>query len=93
MTKLYVGNLPPSANEDSVRATFAAHGAVNTVSLISDRGSGLPRGFGFVDMPNEDAGKAMRALDGSDFGGRPMKVREAEERSRSGGHTGFRRGR
>ena len=52
MTKLYVGNLPFSATEDSVRTLFAAHGTVDKVSLINDRETGRPRGFGFVEMPS-----------------------------------------
>lgn len=85
MTKLYVGNLPFSATEDTVRAAFAAHGTVNTCSLVMDRATGQPRGFGFVEMSNEDAARAMQALNGQDFGGRPLKVNEAQERERSGG--------
>ena len=52
MTKLYVGNLPFTATEESVRALFAAHGSVEKVSLITDRDTGRPRGFGFVEMSN-----------------------------------------
>jgi len=85
MTKLYVGNLPFTATEDAVSALFATHGAVDKVSLISDRDSGRPRGFGFVEMPNADASRAMQALNGSDFDGRPLTVNEAKERERSGG--------
>jgi RNA recognition motif-containing protein len=84
MTKLYVGNLPFSANEDAVRALFAEYGAVQTLSLVNDRQTGTPRGFGFVEMSSDDATKAMRALNGKDFGGRPMKVNEAQERERGG---------
>ena len=82
MTKLYVGNLPFSATEDQVRALFATHGTVDKVSLVNDRETGRPRGFGFVEMPNADATRAMQALDGKDFGGRPLKVNEAQERDR-----------
>jgi RNA recognition motif-containing protein len=85
VTKLYVGNLPFSATEDSVRELFAAHGTVEKVSLINDRDTGRPRGFGFVEMSNADASRAMQALNGKDFGGRPLKVNEAQERERSGG--------
>ncbi len=83
MTKIYVGNLPSTANEDSVRALFAAHGPVETVSLVSDRDTGQPRGFGFVQMASADAAKAVIALNGHAFGGRPLKVNEAQERSGS----------
>jgi RNA recognition motif-containing protein len=91
MTKLYVGNLPFSANEDTVRALFAEYGAVQGVSLIMDRETGRPRGFGFVEMSGGDAAKAMSALNGKDFGGRPLKVNEAQDRPRSGGGYGNRR--
>ena len=90
MTKLYVGNLPFSATEDAVRALFAAHGSVEKVSLITDRDTGRPRGFGFVEMSNADASRAMQALNGKDFDGRALKVNEAQERERSGGGGGNR---
>ena len=85
VTKLYVGNLPFTATEDSVRALFAPHGSVDKVSLINDRDTGRPRGFGFVEMPNADASRAMQALNGTDFEGRALKVNEAQDRERSGG--------
>lgn len=85
MTKLYVGNLPFSATEDSVRSLFAPHGTVEKVSLITDRDTGRARGFGFVEMSNADASRAMQALNGQDFEGRALKVNEAQERERSGG--------
>ena len=85
MTKLYVGNLPFTATEDSVRALFAPHGTVETLSLINDRETGNPRGFGFVEMANADATRAMQALNGSDFDGRPLKINEAQAKERSGG--------
>ena len=85
MTKLYVGNLPFTATEESVRALFAAHGSVEKVSLITDRDTGRPRGFGFVEMSNADASRAMQALNGKDFEGRALTVNEAQERDRSGG--------
>lgn len=85
VTKLYVGNLPFSATEDSLRTAFTAHGAVQSLSLVTDRTTGQPRGFGFIEMSNEDASRAMQALNGTDFGGRPLKVNEAQERDRSGG--------
>jgi RNA recognition motif-containing protein len=85
MTKLYVGNLPFGATEESVRALFAPHGTVDKVTLITDRDTGQPRGFGFVEMQNAEAARAMQALNGTDFGGRALKVNEAKERERSGG--------
>ena len=85
VTKLYVGNLPFSATDESVRTLFAAHGTVEKVSLISDRETGRPRGFAFVEMSNADASRAMQALNGTDFDGRSLKVNEAQDRERSGG--------
>ena len=88
MTKLYVGNLPFSATEDTVRTLFAAHGNVDSVSLINDRETGRPRGFGFVEMSSADAQRAMQTLNGKDFGGRPLKVNEAQDKPRGGGGGG-----
>ncbi len=90
MTKLYVGNLPFSATEDTVRALFSKHGTVEKVSLITDRDTGRPRGFGFVEMSNSDASRAMQALNGADMDGRSLKVNEAQDRER-GGNRGPRR--
>jgi cold-inducible RNA-binding protein len=94
VTKLYVGNLPFTATEEAVRALFSKHGTVEKVSLITDRETGRPRGFGFVEMSNADASRAMQALNGTDFDGRSLKVNEAQDRERSGGgnrHGGSRR--
>lgn len=88
MTKLYVGNLPFTATEESVRALFAPHGTVEKLSLITDRDTGRPRGFGFIEMSSGDASRAMQALNGKDFEGRPLKVNEAQERERPGGDRG-----
>lgn len=85
MTKLYVGNLPFTATEDGVRNLFAPHGSVDKVSLISDRDTGRPRGFGFVEMPNADASRALQALNGTEYEGRSLTVSEARERDKSGG--------
>jgi RNA recognition motif-containing protein len=84
VTRLYVGNLPFSATDESVRALFSKHGTVEKVSLITDRDTGRPRGFGFVEMSSADAARAIQALNGVDFGGRPLKVNEAQERPRGG---------
>ena len=87
MTKLYVGNLPFTATEDAVRTLFATHGTVEKISLINDRDTGRPRGFGFVEMSSSDASKAMQALNGKDFDGRALKINEAQERPRSDGYS------
>jgi RNA recognition motif-containing protein len=84
MTKLYVGNLPFSATEDAVRTLFSAHGTVEKISLINDRDTGRPRGFGFVEMSSADASRAQQALNGKDFDGRALKINEAQDRPRSG---------
>lgn len=90
--KLYVGNLPFSTSEEELRTVFEAHGTVASVNLISDRETGRPRGFGFVEMGEEsEAESAIRALDGTDLGGRTVRVNEAQERG-GGGGGGQRRG-
>ena len=88
MTKLYVGNLPFTATEEAVRNLFAPHGTVEKLSLITDRDTGQPRGFGFVEMSSADASRAMQALNGMDFGGRALKINEAQDKARSGGGGG-----
>ena len=85
MTKLYVGNLPFTATEESIRNLFAPHGTVEKISLISDRDTGRPRGFGFVEMSDSDASRAMQALNGKELDGRALKINEAQDRPRSGG--------
>lgn len=90
MTKLFVGNLPFSATEQSVRALFEPHGTIESIALINDRDTGRPRGFGFIEMSSSDASKAMQALNGKDFEGRPLKVNEAQSKERGGGGGGYR---
>ena len=79
--KLYVGNLPFSATEDEIRELFGQHGEVESVELLTDRETGRPRGFGFVQMADSAADAAMAALNGKDMGGRPLRVNEARERT------------
>lgn len=85
MSKIYVGNLPFTATEDSVRTLFAQHGTVESVSLIADRDTGRPRGFGFVEMARSDAARAIQSLNGSEMEGRALKVNEAQDKPRDGG--------
>ena len=85
MSKIYVGNLPFSADEAGVRALFAQHGTVDSVALILDRDTGPPRGFAFVEMPRTDAARAIQSLNGQDMGGRALKVNEAQDKPRNGG--------
>lgn len=80
MTRIYVGNLPFSATEDDVRGLFQEYGSVEDVSLVSDRETGRPRGFGFVEMDASGANAAIQALDGLDYGGRNLRVNEARPR-------------
>lgn len=77
---LYVGNLPWSATEEQIRSSFGAYGDVMSVKLIEDRETGRPRGFGFVEMDDNGALEAIKELDGTDFGGRNIKVNEAKPR-------------
>ena len=86
-TRLYVGNLPFSADESAVRSLFEGNARrVQEVKLVTDRDTGRPRGFGFVEMENtEDADKAIRELNGYEMGGRRLDVNEARERERSNG--------
>lgn len=96
MKNLYVGNLPHSTTEADLRGVFETHGAVEKVTLVTDRDTGRSRGFGFVEMSNADeADKAVAALNGSDFGGRPLTINEARpktDRPRGGGGGGSRFG-
>ena len=87
--KLYVGNLPFSCTEDELRGVFERHGSVASVAIITDRETGRPRGFGFVEMDEASAADdAVRALDGSDLGGRSIRVNEAQDRRGGGGGGG-----
>ncbi len=78
--RIYVGNLSFQSTEDDVRQLFEQHGTVHSVNLITDRDTGRPRGFGFVEMDDAEAASAISALDGSNFGGRNIHVNEARPR-------------
>jgi len=80
MKQIYVGNLPYRSGEEEVRDLFSQYGEVNSVKLITDRETGRPRGFGFVEMEDEGALKAIEALDGQEFEGRTLRVNEARPR-------------
>src|ERR1700685_3770243 len=88
MAKIYVGNLPFTASEADVRTLFAQHGTVESVSLPTDRETGRPRGFGFVEMSQADAARAIQSLNGHDMGGSPLRVNEAQDKPRGGGGGG-----
>jgi cold-inducible RNA-binding protein len=96
MKNIYVGNLTFDATEDQVRSLFEAYGQVEKVSIITDRDTGQPRGFAFVEMTDdESAGKAMEALNGTNLGGRNLTVNEARpknDRPRREGSGGGRGG-
>ena len=89
-TRLYVGNLPFNADEQQIRDLFTGSSrTVHEVKLVTDRDTGRPRGFGFVEMASsEDADSAIRDLNGQDFGGRALTVNEARERTSGGGGGG-----
>ena len=90
---IYVGNLSFEASEDDLRQAFAAHGEVTGVNIITDRETGRPRGFGFVEMASEEEGrKAIAALNETEIGGRAVNVNEARPKTpRGGGGGGGRR--
>ena len=92
MKNLYVGNLPHSTTESELRTVFEAHGAVEKISIVTDRETGRSRGFAFVEMTNAgEADKAVAALDGTELGGRALKINEAKpktDRPKSGGGGG-----
>ena len=86
---IYVGNLSFTVTEDDLRAAFQAFGTVEKAAIITDKMSGQPRGFGFVEMPNKDeAVKAISGLNGKDLKGRNLKVNEAQPRPAGGGGRG-----
>ena len=93
MKNIYVANLPYSTGDDDLRSQFEAYGTVEKATIIKDRDTGRSRGFGFVEMPNDDeADAAIEALNGTDMGGRPLTVNEArprEQRSGGGGGGGY----
>lgn len=88
MKKIYIGNLSFDSTEADIRTLFEQHGAVQSVSLITDRETGRSRGFGFVEMDNAE--EAIKALDGTEVGGRALKVNEARPREDRGGGGGGR---
>ncbi len=89
-TRLYVGNLPYDTNEEQLRTLFQEGGRqVSEVKIITDRDTGRPRGFAFVEMSSQsDADAAVNALNGKDYGGRALTVNEAREQAPRGGGRG-----
>lgn len=78
---IYVSNLPFTMKDEDLHETFAAFGAIDSAKVIKDKMTGRSRGFGFVEMPNDDeANAAIADLNGKEYGGRPLKVTEAKPR-------------
>ena len=91
---IYVGNLPYDLNEEAIKAMFAEFGEVTSVTLINDRESGRPKGFGFVEMADDAAGQAaIAALNGKEIKGRTVRVDKAEPRTERPRGVGDRGGR
>ncbi len=92
MPNIYVGNCSFDVTQQQLRDAFATYGEVDTVSVITDRETGRPRGFAFVEMPDGAAAQAaIRGLDGTELGGRTLSVNEAKPRTGGGGGRGARR--
>ena len=90
---IFVGNMSFSITEESLRALFEEHGEVTSAKIVTDRETGRPRGFGFVEMSNDEEAKAaMSALDGKDVDGRALKVNESRPKTDRGGGGGGGRG-
>jgi cold-inducible RNA-binding protein len=91
MKNIFVGNLSFGSTEQDIRSLFEAYGKVDRVSIVTDRDSGQPRGFGFVEMPNDGEGeKAIAGINGHEVGGRALNVNEA--RPKGSGNGGGNRG-
>ncbi len=91
MFNIYVGNLSFESTEEELRGLFAEHGEVLKVNIITDRDTGRPRGFGFVEMADENSGRtAIEKVNGREVGGRTLTVNEAKEREARGGGGGRR---
>lgn len=89
MKNIFVGNLDFAATESSIRTLFEAHGKVDRVSLVTDRDTGRPRGFAFVEMSDSaEADRAIAALNGTDLGGRTLNINEARPKGEGGGGRG-----
>lgn len=87
--KVYIGNMSFNTTEDGLRQAFEAYGEVVSVNIITDRDTGRPRGFAFVEMSNEDEGNAAIAgLNGQEIDGRTLNVNVARQRDNSGGRGG-----
>ena len=93
MKNIFVGNLSYQTTEDDLRAAFQAYGAIERVSIVTDRDTGQPRGFAFVEMTNSaEAASAINGLNGTELNGRAMNVNEARPKPQGGGGGGYRGG-
>jgi RNA recognition motif-containing protein len=91
MSKIYIGNCPFDASEQQLRDLFATYGEVDSVNIITDRDTGRPRGFAFVEMTDSAAAQAaIQGLNGTDLGGRSLNVNEARPKREGGGGGGRR---
>ena len=89
MTQIFVGNLSFETTEAELERAFARHGRVSSVRVVTDRGSGSPRGFAFVNMPGmDDAEEAIARMNGQSIGGREIRVNEAQSRNSSSNSSG-----
>ena len=89
MTSIYVGNLAHSATEDDLRQAFGQHGEVSDVNIVTDRETGRPRGFAFVEMPDgAEAANAIKGLNLHEIGGRSITVDEARPKKSGGPRSG-----
>lgn len=86
--KLYVGNLPYNISDDQLNAMFAKFGTPDSARVITDRDTGQSKGFGFVEFSNADQAREALSLNGTDFGGRSLKVNEARPKNESAGGRG-----
>jgi RNA recognition motif-containing protein len=94
MKKIFVGNIPHSTTEAELRTLFEPHGAIEQVSIVTERETGRSRGFAFVEMTdNGEAEKAIAALNGTELGGRALNINEARPKTDNRGGGGFRGGR
>ena len=84
LVKLFVGNLPWSVGDEDLARVFASHGDVQSARVITDRDTGRSRGFGFVEIEVEEVSEVIRATDGQELNGRPIRVNESEDRDRGG---------
>lgn len=93
MKNIFVGNLSFGSTEQDIRSLFESHGAVSRVNIVTDRDTGQPRGFGFVEMDNDDEGdRAIAAVNGHEIGGRALNVNEARPKEGGSGGGGNRGG-